>query len=36
MPISFSSLDCPNCGAPIDWDGKYGRPMIDRRPLATE
>lgn len=27
MPVSFRSLNCPNCGAPIDWDGKYGKPV---------
>ena len=27
MPPGLRSLNCPNCGAPIDWDGKYGQPV---------
>ena len=27
MPVSFEGLTCPNCGAPTQWDGTYGRPV---------
>lgn len=27
MPVSFKQLNCPNCGAPLNWDGSYGKPV---------
>lgn len=27
MPISLTKLNCPNCGAPLEWDGTYGKPI---------
>ncbi len=27
MPPSLVSLNCPSCGAPIEWDGKYAGPV---------
>src|SRR5579859_2433456 len=27
MPVTLTKLNCPNCGAPLDWDGAYGRPI---------
>ena len=25
MPVTLTKLNCPNCGAPLDWDGTYGK-----------
>jgi len=25
MPITLTQLNCPSCGAPIEWDGSYGK-----------
>ncbi len=27
MTVSLKQLNCPNCGAPIDWDGTYSKPV---------
>ncbi|MBI3760423.1 MAG: zinc ribbon domain-containing protein [Chloroflexi bacterium] len=27
MPISLTQINCPNCGAPLAWDGTYGKPI---------
>ena len=28
MSVSLKSLNCPNWGGPIEWDGTYGKPII--------
>lgn len=25
MTVTLTKLNCPNCGAPLDWDGTYGK-----------
>ena len=25
MTVTLTKLNCPNCGAPLDWDGKYSK-----------
>lgn len=25
MPVTLTRLNCPNCGAPLEWDGTYGK-----------
>ena len=27
MSVILTKLNCPNCGAPLDWDGTYGKPV---------
>jgi hypothetical protein len=27
MTVTLTKLNCPNCGAPFDWDGSYGKPI---------
>lgn len=27
MPVTWKELNCPNCGAPLNWDGKYDKPV---------
>ena len=27
MTVTLSKLNCTNCGAPLEWDGTYGKPV---------
>ena len=27
MSVYWKQLNCPNCGAPLNWDGKYDKPI---------
>jgi hypothetical protein len=27
VSVTLTKLNCPNCGAPLDWDGTYGKPI---------
>ena len=27
MTVTLTKLNFPNCGAPLDWDGRYGKPI---------
>ena len=27
MPVNLKQLNCPNCGAPLNWDGRYDKPI---------
>ena len=27
MPVTLTRLNCPNCGAPLEWDGTYDKPV---------
>lgn len=27
MAANWKQLNCPNCGAPLNWDGKYSKPL---------
>lgn len=28
MPVNLKQLNCPNCGAPLNRDGKYDKPIV--------
>lgn len=28
MPVNLKHLNCPNCGAPLTWSGKYDKPIV--------
>lgn len=27
MTVTLTKLNCPNCGAPLEWDGSYSKPV---------
>lgn len=27
MTLNLKPIECPNCGAPVSWDGTYGKPV---------